>query len=189
MVTVDVDHLDLDPFERREVPGLAPGEVDGVEPPVLVAAPVLEVEQVAPVMGPEEVPDAPIAIVGDDGSLLRAINRGDPHVQHAIIRSDPAEAAAIGGDPRADPLGVAEQHLPGNDRDVFTEPTLGRVQAYHHGPAASSRLPAGAYTSVLIQTALTLRYSSRAWMLLSLPQPLILAPPKGMAGCGRNCRC
>ena len=116
MVAVDLDHLHLDPCERREVPGLALSEVDGVQPPVFVAAAILEVEKVPPVVRPEKYPDASIAIVGDDGGLLRTVHRGDPHVQHAAIGGDPGQAAAVGCDARASPLRVAKQHLAGNER-------------------------------------------------------------------------
>ena len=67
------------------------------------------------------------------------------------------------------------------------------IRAWRNSPstgfASSSRSGAGDppreasdQMSVLIQTALTSRYSSSECMLISFPQPLIFEPPKGMAG-------
>ena len=41
----------------------------------------------------------------------------DPHVEHAVVGGDPGQARAVGRDAGADPLGVAEQDLAGDEGD------------------------------------------------------------------------
>ena len=110
-------HPGLDALERGDVAGGAAVEVDGEQVPVLVAADVLDVEQVTVVVGPEEGADAPVAVLGDRLGLLERRAHGvDPHVQHAGVGRDPRQPGAVGRDAGADPLGVAEQDLARDER-------------------------------------------------------------------------
>jgi len=115
-VLVDVVQPGLDIVERGEVAGLAGGQVDVVQPPVLVAAGVLLVDDVLVVVGPEVRADAPVAVRGD-GNPHPAGDGAHPHVEDAGVGGDPRQAGPVGGDAGTDPLGVAEQHLAGDDRN------------------------------------------------------------------------
>ena len=59
------DQLGLHVVERRQVPPLHGLQVDVVQPPVLVPAGVLQVQQVLGVVRPGEHADAPVGVVGD----------------------------------------------------------------------------------------------------------------------------
>ena len=90
----------LDAVERRQVAPRHRLHVDVVQPPVLVAAGVLQVQQVPAVPRPGEDPDTPVGVVGDH---LRAVpvhaggaDRRDPHVEHPVAGSDPGQLAAVG---------------------------------------------------------------------------------------------
>ena len=117
-VLVHLDDLDLDAVERCQIPDSAFLQVDRVEPPILVSALVLHVEEMTAVVGPEEGPDAPVPVIGDDLGFVDAVERGDPHVEHILARRDPRQPLAVRGDARADPLRVAEQDLAGNEGDA-----------------------------------------------------------------------
>ncbi len=60
------DQLGLHALERGQVAVLHGLDVDVVQPPVLVAAGVLDVQQVPAVVGPAELADAAVGVVGDD---------------------------------------------------------------------------------------------------------------------------
>jgi hypothetical protein len=113
---VGLVHPGLHALERGDVLGLAALEVDREEVPVLVAADVLDIEQVTVVVGPEERPDAAVPVVGD---RLRLVELGadlvDPDVQHSVVGGDPRQALAVRGDAGADALRVAEQDLAGDE--------------------------------------------------------------------------
>ena len=114
------DDLGLHAVERGQVTPGHSRQVDVVQAPVLVAAGVLQVQQMAAVVRPEKLPDAPVGVVGDDagGSQVDAVrhaDRGQPYVQDALVRRDPGQLGAVGGDARADPLGVAEQDRKRNE--------------------------------------------------------------------------
>jgi hypothetical protein len=89
------DQLGLHAVERGEVPGPAALQVDGVQVPVLVAATVLHVQQVAVVVRPAVVADAAIGVVGDRLGVVRA-DLADPDIEHAVHRCQPGDAGAVG---------------------------------------------------------------------------------------------
>jgi hypothetical protein len=142
---VDVLHTRLDALERRQVAIRSGLEVDVVQPPVLVATPVLEVEEVAVVVRPVEEPDPAVPIVGDDACVL-SVEIADPGVQDTVLGSDPGEASAVRRDSGAEPFGIAEEDRARderNDRITLREPGSGEP-----GPAAVPRNPA---EGVLVQ--------------------------------------
>ena len=110
--------------ERREVAGgrdagggvgLGAG-VDGVDVVVLVAALVLDVEDVAAVLAPEVARDG--ALVGRErpGCIERLVDAFDPDVHHVVIGLAEGEVLAVGRELRAGDFGVAEEHLPVDER-------------------------------------------------------------------------
>jgi hypothetical protein len=105
---VEVLDARLDVLVRRQVAVGAGLEIDVVQPPVLVAAAVLDVEQVAVVVRPVEKADPAVAIVGDDAGVLSTAVT-DPDVEDALVRGDPRETTSVRRDPRAEPLGIAEE--------------------------------------------------------------------------------
>ncbi len=125
---VVADDLRLHLVLRREQPGLAAGEVERVEPPVLVTSRVLQVDQVAVVMAEQVVADAAVPVVGDRHRRLAAVGRPHPDVQDAVLGGDEAEPGAVGGQRRRHPVGVAEQHRAGDQRWKRHAETLGDPQ-------------------------------------------------------------
>ena len=116
-VLVDVLDACLDALERRQVSLLTRLELDVVQPPVLVAAPILEVQD-APVVGaPEELADPPVVVVRHDPIVVGA-HRAQPHVQDAFVRREPGQPAAVGRDAGREPLGVSEQDFARNEWDL-----------------------------------------------------------------------
>src|SRR5215211_6896788 len=86
----------------------------GVHAPVLVAAHVLEVDDVGVVLGPEVHPDAALLIVGHRLEVLAAggaTHRTDPDVQDAFFRGQVGEAFSIRGEARRHLLGVTEEDV------------------------------------------------------------------------------
>ena len=88
-------------------------DVGLVEPPVLVAADVLRVEDVLVVVLPMEVADAALGVVGD-GAVVALAERANPDIQHAVHGRQVAELLAVGRDLRVGALGVSEEHRAGN---------------------------------------------------------------------------
>ena len=107
-----------DLLEGREVALGAGREVDRVDVPVLVAALVLQVEDVRVVEGPEVDADAAAGVLGDRLGGRQVADRRDPDVQHAVDRRQPGEAGAVGADGDRGALGVAEQQLAREQRGV-----------------------------------------------------------------------
>ena len=106
-----VHDLGLHLVEGGEVAVLFRGRVHGVYPPVLVAALVLEVDDVPVVLRPEADPDAALAIVGNG---LEVLELGAPTGPTQTFRTPSfgarkARRLPVGGEARAHPLGVAEQ--------------------------------------------------------------------------------
>src|SRR5215475_14075918 len=66
--------------------------------------------------------------------------------------------------------------------DVTTSASANNVNRRHVFDMLALSSRASTVYAVLIQTALTLRYSSRCWRPDSRPYPLILQPPNGTAG-------
>ncbi len=107
-----VHYLGLHALERGQVAVLFRGGVYGVDAPVLVAALVLEVDDVPTVLGPEVHPDAALPIVGDRLEVVPAdlgTDRADPDVQDAVSRGEVGEALSVGGEAGRYPLRVAEE--------------------------------------------------------------------------------
>ena len=95
--------------ERGEVADLAGVEVDGVEAPVLVAALVLDVEQVAVVVGPEERADAAVPVVGRPGSSASSRPRLTPTHTLSTPSSGAIQARRV---PSGEMRGLARSGLP-----------------------------------------------------------------------------
>jgi hypothetical protein len=132
---VEVLDARLDAFERRQV-AVGPGlEIDVVEAPILVAAPVLDVEQVPVVVRPVEEADPAIAVVRDD-ARVSAVQIADPDVEDAVVRGNPRETAAVGRDPRAEALGIAEEDGARDERD-----DRATLREGARSPAAWGRIP------------------------------------------------
>ncbi len=134
------DDPGLDVVEWRQV---TPGHcrhVDVVQPPVLVPAGVLQVQQVPAVPGPGEHPDAAVLVVGDGLGGVPVDAPGtdgrDPDVKYPLARRDPGELAAVRGDVRADPLGITEKHV---TRDEIGHVPMPTTPAGAGGPARPVR--------------------------------------------------
>ena len=81
-----VHDLGLHVVKRGQVAVLLGGRVHGVHAPVLVAALVLEVDDVPVVLRPEADPDAAFAVVGHGLEVLeRGPDRPDPDVENALL--------------------------------------------------------------------------------------------------------
>ena len=92
-----VQDLGLHAVEGGEVAVLLRGRVHGVHAPVLVAALVLEVDDVPVVLRPEADPDAAFAIVGNGLEVLeRGPDRSDPDVQNAVFGARKARRSPSG---------------------------------------------------------------------------------------------
>ena len=115
---VEGDEAGLHALEGREVPGGGGGDVHAVDPPVLIAAPVLDVEQRGAVVRPGERADAPVAVVGDHRGRGQVVHRSHPHVEHPAGGGEPPEVAPVGGQLGADALGIPEQDLAGDQGHV-----------------------------------------------------------------------
>ncbi len=104
----------LDAVDRGQVPGLAALQVDGVGAPVLVAADVLQVDDVPVGEGPEVAPDAAVGVVGHRPGRARIVGRTDPDVEHAVDRRQVADPGAVRAAAHGGLVGVAEQGLAGD---------------------------------------------------------------------------
>ncbi len=107
------EQLRLHPSHRREVAwrrGGGVAEVDDEEVEVLVAARVLEVQDVAAVGGPPEGADSPSVVVGHAGVMGGApTQHADPHVEAIAFRAQVGEAGAVWSQAGRGPSGVGEQ--------------------------------------------------------------------------------
>lgn len=101
-------------IERCQVPGEARCRIDSVDMEVLVAVPILDIDQMAAVIGPTMHPYAAAAIVGDGLRLVRSSDRGDPDIEHTGRRRQPREEAPIRTDLGGGLARVAEQVGTGN---------------------------------------------------------------------------
>ncbi len=114
VVSALLDQLGLHAVERGEVAVLFGGGVHGVDAPVLVAALVLEVDDVAVVLGPEKQPDAAHPVVRDGlevSAVRRRPDRPHPDVQDAVLGGQKGQALAVGGEAGAHAGRVAEEDL------------------------------------------------------------------------------
>ncbi len=112
----------------------AAGEVERVEPPVLVALGVLQVHQGAVVMAEGVRPYPAVAVVGHRPRLGWPVRRADPHVEHPVLGGHEAELRAVGRQRRAHPLGVAEQDVTGDEGNSVVGHTPDSITA----PAAAA---------------------------------------------------
>ena len=111
------DQPRLHAVERREVAAVHGLEVDVVQPPVLVAAGVLQVQQVPGIVGPRERADAAVAVVGDHLGRRQVhpgagARRRDPDVEDPLVRRDPRQPGAVRGDSGADAARGCRRVLP-----------------------------------------------------------------------------
>jgi len=105
----DPDDLGAGGREIAQVARLAAGQVHREQVEVLVAAGVTQVQQGVGTVAPEVLADATGLVRGDRARLAQVVGRGDPDVEHAVDRGDPAQVAAVGADLHVGTLGVAEQ--------------------------------------------------------------------------------
>ena len=121
-----------DALERRQVADHLALEVHRVDVPVLVAADVLQVEQVLAVLGPEVDADAAVGVVGDLG-VVGLADRPHPHVEHALVgRCQVRQARPVRRDARGGLLGVADQHLARDQRRELRERGRGEAKGQRH---------------------------------------------------------
>jgi hypothetical protein len=115
-VATDVGDGGANPVEGREVDLVAGGEIHRVGPPVLVAAAVLQIDQVRRVGHPEVLPDAAVGVLGDRLRRREVPHRRHPDVEDALDRRQPRDLRAVGADLHPRPIGIAEERRPGNQR-------------------------------------------------------------------------
>jgi hypothetical protein len=111
------DHvLGPDPLQGRQITRLAVFQAHRVQVPVLIAAPVLEVEDSAAVTGPGVEADAAAGVVGDaPRRIVGTVHRAHPDVQHSLLRGgEPGQMPAVRRELRLGADRVAEQDLAGN---------------------------------------------------------------------------
>ena len=75
---------------------------------ILVALLVLQIDEVASVIGPLIEPDAPFAIIGDRPRILGRVARADPDVEHAIDGGEPRKQMAVRADSGGNLARIAE---------------------------------------------------------------------------------
>ncbi len=122
--------LDLgrDFLNRREVFGLDLLQVDAVNVPVLVAAGVLQIEDMAAVVGPEVNTDAALFVMRDRLGRAGIVDRTDEHVQHAVARRQETELRTVRADPCRSLVGIAEQGRTRDQRDSGDRRRHGRIE-------------------------------------------------------------
>ena len=98
-VGLSVHYLGLNIVEGRQVTVLCSRRIHGVDPPVLVAALVLEVDDVAVVLGPEKHPEPRLrsSVTGSKSSRVPP-DGADPYVQDAALGSEVGQAFSVGGE-------------------------------------------------------------------------------------------
>src|SRR5688572_4827108 len=111
-MAVTVYDLGLHVVEGGQVAVLFRERIHSVHAPVLVAALVLEVDDVGVVLGPEVHPDAALCVVGHGLEVVAAggaPHRTDPDVEDAVFRGQVGEAFSIWGETRRYLLRVTEE--------------------------------------------------------------------------------
>ena len=91
---VPVDHPRLHILKGRQVSCFLAFQVGGVEPPVLVAAHILQVQDVFVIGGPGVKTDAAFYIIGD-GSVIILPNRSHPDIQDVVHRGKIGHPPAV----------------------------------------------------------------------------------------------
>ena len=125
---LDRDDLRLHLLERGQVARLAAGGRHRVHVPVLVAALVLDVDDVLAVLGPEVLADAAQLVGGDDRVILLADGL-DEDVEHALVRRQVGQPLAVGRQPGRGLDRVAEQHLARDERHRVVGGALARCSS------------------------------------------------------------
>ena len=113
-ILTHVLHLGVDVVQRRQVFGLARGDVGHVDVPVLVPGFVLGIEDVVARVGPVVPADVADLVLRHRLGRRQVVDRGDPDVENPIHGSQIAEPFAVGAEAGIGPLGVAEQYAAGN---------------------------------------------------------------------------
>src|SRR5215204_5736337 len=111
-MSATVHVLGLHVVEGGQVTVLFGRRIHGVHAPVLVAALVLEVDDVGVVLGPEVHPDAALSIGGHRLEVFAAggaSHRTDPDVQYAVFRGQVGKAFSVWGEARRYLLRVTEE--------------------------------------------------------------------------------
>ena len=75
---------------------------------ILVALFVLQIDEVASVIGPLIDPDAPFAIIGDRPRILGRVARANPDIEHAIDGGEPRKQMAVRADSGGNLARIAE---------------------------------------------------------------------------------
>ena len=109
-------NLGPDPAQRGQVPSLPHGEVDAVGVPVLVAALVLQVEDVPIRVLPEIDTYASDFVVSDRHSGGRIVGGTDPNIEHAIDRRQVGQSSAVGAQGGQGPVGIAKKDFTRDQR-------------------------------------------------------------------------
>ena len=109
-------HAGLYAVERRQINDLVRIEIDAVDVPVLVAALVLDVENVSTRVGPEVRADASVCVLGNRFRGGRVVDGTDPDVHDTVNRSTVADVLAIGAELNPGLFRVSEQDGSGNQR-------------------------------------------------------------------------
>ena len=94
-------------------------ELRGEEVEVLVAADVLQIEQVLVVVGPEVLADAAFLVLGDGSIVVLPIVRTQTCSTFFVVRRKVGQVLAVGRDLRAGLLRIAEEHVARNQRRQF----------------------------------------------------------------------
>ena len=75
---------------------------------ILVALLVLQIDEVASVIGPSIEPDAPSALIGDRLRVLGRVAWADPDIEHAIDGGEPRKQMAVRADSGGNLAWIAE---------------------------------------------------------------------------------
>ena len=116
VVAADVGDLRRDAVHGRQVDLGARRKVHRVRPPVLVAAAILQIDQMRRVGHPEVLTDSAIGVLGHRLRSVEVVRRRHPHVEHAIERRNPRELLAVGADLNTGAIGISKQRRAGNER-------------------------------------------------------------------------
>ena len=107
---------DLCPYllERRQINLLVTLHIDAVDAPVLVAALILQKQNVLAVISPVVLANTAFLVVSDGLGGIELAERRQPDIEHAILRSEERHVAAVRAQASLRANRVAEQGGTGN---------------------------------------------------------------------------